>query len=82
MKLSNPKTFGKWCEKNGFRAWAMLENAERWASECDGTFGHADIEYETGRTTAHGSPETIRFDLVRAKSATKKKQDWNDLHKK
>lgn len=36
MKLTNPKTFEKWCEKNGFRAGAMLDSAERWASECDG----------------------------------------------
>lgn len=46
-------------------AWALLDDAERWASECDGTYGHAGIEYETGRTTTYGSPETIRFDLVR-----------------
>lgn len=66
MKLTNPKTFEKWCEKNNFYAGAMLEAVERWASECDGTFGHADIDYEIGRTTAYGSPETIRFDLVHA----------------
>lgn len=65
MKLTNPKTFEKWCEKNGFRAGAMLDGAERWASECEGTYGHDNIDYETGRTTAYGSPETIRFDLVR-----------------
>ena len=75
MKLTNTKTFEKWCEKNGFRAWAMLDDAERWASECDGTFGHADIEYETGRTTAYGSPETIRFDLVRAELAEVRNND-------
>lgn len=55
MKLSNQKTFEKWCEKNGFRAWAVLDDAERWASECDGTYGHDDIEIETGRTTAKSS---------------------------
>lgn len=66
MKLTNPKTFEKWCEKNNFYAGEMLEAVERWASECDGTYGHDDIEIETGRTTAHGSPETIRFDLVHA----------------
>lgn len=66
MKLTNPKTFEKWCEKNGFRAGAMLDGAERWASECGGSFGGDNIEYETGRTTACGRPETIRFDLVRA----------------
>lgn len=66
MKLTNPKTFEKWCEKNGFHAGAMLDGAERWASECNGTYGHDNIDYETGRTTACGRPETIRFDLVRA----------------
>lgn len=75
MKLTNPKTFEKWCEKNGFRAGAMLDSAERWASECDGTYGHADIIYETGRTTAYGSPETIRFDLVRAELAEVRNDD-------
>ena len=65
MKLSNQKTFENWCEKNGFRADAMLDDAERWASECDGTYGNADIIYETGRTTQYGSPETIAFDLVK-----------------
>ena len=65
MKLTNPKTFEKWCEKNGFRAGVMLDDAERWASECDGSFGCRGFDYETGRTTANGSPETIRFDLVR-----------------
>ena len=75
MKLTNPKTFEKWSEKNGFRADAMLEAVERWASECDGSFGHAGIEYETGRTTAYGSPETIRFDLVRAELAEVRNDD-------
>ena len=75
MKLTNPKTFEKWCEKNGFRAGAMLDGAERWASECGGTFGHADIDYETGRTTTYGSPETIRFDLVRAALAEVRNDD-------
>ena len=75
MKLTNLKTFEKWCEKNGFRAWAMLDDAERWASECDGTYGNADIIYETGRTTAYGSPETIRFDLVRAELAEVRNDD-------
>ena len=75
MKLTNPKTFGKWCEKNGFRAWAVLDDAERWASECDGTYGHDDIEIETGRATAYGSPETIRFDLVRAELAEVRNDD-------
>ena len=65
MKLTNPKTFEKWCEKNGFRADAMLDSAERWASECDGTYGNADIYFETGRRTNYGSPETIAFDLVK-----------------
>lgn len=54
MKLTNPKTFEKWCEKNGFRA---------------------GIEYETGRTTAYGSPETIRLDLVRAELAKVRNDD-------
>lgn len=66
MKLTNPKTFEKWCEKNNFYAGAMLEAVERWASECGGNFGSNNIEYETGRTTACGRPETIRFALVRA----------------
>lgn len=75
MKLTNPKTFEKWCEKNNFYAGAMLEAVERWASECDGTYGNADIIYETGRTTAYGSPETIRFDLVRAELAEVRNDD-------
>lgn len=75
MKLTNPKTFEKWCEKNNFCAGALLDDAERWASECDGTFGHADIDYETGRTTACGRPETIRFDLVHAALAEVRNDD-------
>lgn len=75
MNLTNPKTFEKWCAKNGFRAGAMLDGAERWARECDGSFGSRDIEYETGRTTAYGSPETIRFDLVRAELAEVRNDD-------
>ena len=75
MKLSNQKTFEKWCEKNGFRAGALLDDAERWASECDGTYGNADIIYETGRTTQYGSPETIHFILVRAELVEVKNDD-------
>lgn len=65
MTLTNPKTFENWCEKNGFRAGAMLDGAERWASECDGSFGHADIECEAGRREKSGRVERIRFDLVK-----------------
>lgn len=79
MKLTNPKTFAKWCEKNGFRAGAMLDGAERWASECAGTFGHDNIDYETGRTTKYGSPETIRFDLVRAELVEVRNDDGEKI---
>lgn len=75
MNLTNTKTFEKWCKKNGFRAGEMLDAAERWASECDGKYGHDSIDYETGRTTAYGSPETIRFDLVRAELAEVRNDD-------
>ena len=75
MKLTNPKTFEKWCEKNNFYAGAMLDGAERWASECGGSFGRANIEYETGRTTTYGSPETIRCDLGRAALAEVRNDD-------
>ena len=75
MKLTNPKTFEKWCEKNNFCAGAMLAAVERWASECGGNFGSNNIEYETGRTTACGRPETIRFDLVRAELAEVRNDD-------
>jgi hypothetical protein len=75
MKLSNQKTFEKWCEKNGFRAGALLDDAERWASECDGTYGNDDIEIETGRTTKYGNIETIHFILVRAELVEVKNDD-------
>lgn len=65
MKLTNPKTFEKWCEKNNFCAGALIDDAERWASECDGTFGNDDINYETGRRTNCGGPEIIVFSLVK-----------------
>lgn len=65
MKLTNQKTFEKWCEKNGFRAGAMLDGAERWASECDSTFGNNNIYFETGRRTKRGDVETVIFDLMK-----------------
>lgn len=75
MKLTNTKTFEKWCEKNGFRAGAMLDAAERWASECDGSFGSRGFDYETGNRTPDGRIETIRFDLVRAELAEVRNDD-------
>lgn len=41
MKLTNPKTFEKWCEKNGFRAGAMLdgERVGLWDTSTPWTFG-------------------------------------------
>lgn len=64
MKLTNPKTFEKWCEKNGFRAGALLDDAERWHSECD-TNGGGGWEYETGRRTRRGDVETVAFEIVK-----------------
>lgn len=65
MKLTNQKDFEKWCEKKGFRAGAFINDVERWASECDGSFGSRNISYETG-DFRQGRPETIDFELVRA----------------
>lgn len=64
MKLNNPKTFEKWCEKNGFRAGALLDDAERWHAECDTNGGDA-WEYETGRRTRRGDVETVAFEIVK-----------------
>lgn len=79
MNLTNPKTFEKWCEKNGFRAGAMLDAAERWASECDGSFGSRGFEYETGNRTPDGRVETIRFDLVRAEVAEVRSETTGEI---
>ena len=65
MELTNYKTFEKWCDKSGFRPAETLEEVECWASECDHSYGCRDIEFETGRTTKYGSPETIGFELVK-----------------
>jgi hypothetical protein len=65
MKLTNPKTFVKWCEKNGFSPCETLDEAETWASECDGTYGSADFEVETGRRSDSGRVETIAFELIK-----------------
>ena len=51
MKLSNQKTFENWCEKNGFRPQGLLDDAERWASECD---------------TNGGDVETVAFEIVKS----------------
>lgn len=64
MKLTNPKTFEKWCEKNGFRASELLDEAERWHSESD-TNGGDVWEYETGRRTRRGDVETVTFEIVK-----------------
>lgn len=75
MKLTNTKTFEKWCEKNNFSAGALLDDAERWASACDGSFGCRGFDYETGNRTPDGRVETIRFDLVRAELAEVRNDD-------
>lgn len=65
MKLTNPKTFEKWCEKNGFRPRETLDDAEDRAASCYGKYGSADFEVETGRRTQCGYVETIAFDLIK-----------------
>lgn len=60
MKLTNQKTFEKWCEKNGFRAGALLDDAERWHSECD-TNGGDEIVSERGKTRQRKGLTTCRI---------------------
>ena len=45
MKLTNIKTYKKEIEKLNYNADGLLNEIERWASECDGSYGLRNINY-------------------------------------
>ena len=45
MELTNYKTYKKEMERIGYDADMTLDMIERWASECDGSYGSRDIHY-------------------------------------
>lgn len=68
MELTNYKTYKKEMERIGYDADMTLDMIERWASECDGSYGSRDIHY------CDHYHHDFAFDLVRpdiGKFATK-----------
>ena len=59
MELTNYKTYKKEMERIGYDADMTLDMIERWASECDGSYGSRDIHY-----CDHYHHDFV-FDLVR-----------------
>lgn len=65
MKLTNYKTYCRWCELNGFDPDGLLGECERWAMECSGNYGIADISYETGYRDVLGNMVYLELELVK-----------------